>query len=59
MILFTVPNKPLPLNVKGLVRRNDALDVYKSEIDDLYTRREAEGGQCEVAVELTGGKSGV
>ncbi|KAL0961454.1 hypothetical protein HGRIS_006399 [Hohenbuehelia grisea] len=49
MILFTTLSKPLPLKVKGLVRRKDALKLYEHEIDTLYSNAEKAGGRYEIA----------
>ncbi|PWY68955.1 NRPS-like enzyme [Aspergillus sclerotioniger CBS 115572] len=35
-VLFTRPEKPLPLSAKGIVQRSAALSLYREELDALY-----------------------
>ena len=36
LIMFTLPGKDFPLAGKATVRRAAAIEIYQSELDDLY-----------------------
>ena len=38
LIMYTLPGKNFPLAGKATVRRAGAIEMYQSELDDLYDR---------------------